>query len=374
MKSPEGIGAFFIFVQPIFKRSKTKKVMSAKDALEGYNPNATGNTSNNIFSLPFTPGDAKVVFIPMPWDVTVSNFEGTAQAPRKILESSFQIDLFDPFVPNAWQEGMAMEDIDPAMVSNNQNLRKRARHYINFLELGGDPGEEEEMQKIVEEVNAASDALSLELELKSLMYLEQEKIPVVVGGEHSVPLGLIRALGRKRPGFGILQIDAHADLRDAYQGFRQSHASIMHNAIQTEGVSKLVQVGIRELCPEEVQVISRNPSKIRCYFDRDIHNRLFEGESWNEICIDIVEKLPAEVYISLDVDGLDPSLCPGTGTPLPGGLTFNQAVYLLETIIARGKKIIGADLVETGPGEVDGIVSSRLLFRLAGMIIKSNSQ
>jgi agmatinase len=84
-----------------------------------------------------------------------------------------------------------------------------------------------------------------------------------------------------------------------------------------------------------------------------------------------VKKLPEEVYVSFDVDGLDSALCPGTGTPLPGGLSFNQATYLLETIINQGKKIIGADLVETGPGEIDGIVSSRLLFRLAGMIIKS---
>lgn len=347
--------------------------MSQKNALEGYNPNATGNTSNNIFSLPFTPASARVVFIPMPWDVTVSNFEGTSAGPRKVFESSFQIDLFDPFVPDAWQQGMAMEEIDPALVSLNQQLRKKTSHYISFLERGGDPGGQEEMQEIIREVNKASEALSLELELKSLMYLEQDKIPVVIGGEHSVPLGLIRALARKRPGFGILQIDAHADLRNAYQGFQQSHASIMNNAIQTEGVDRLVQVGIREICPEEVLAISRNPSRIRTYFDRDIHNRLFEGESWREICLEIVDKLPDEVYVSLDVDGLDPALCPGTGTPLPGGLSFNQAVYLLETIVTQGKKIIGADLVETGPGEMDGIVSSRLLFRLAGVIIKSNN-
>ena len=346
--------------------------MSQKNPLEGFNPNTTGNTSNNIFSLPFTPESARVVFIPMPWDVTVSNFEGTSAGPRQVFESSFQIDLYDPFAPDAWQQGMAMERIDPSLVSRNQQLRKRASNYINFLELGGDPDTQEDMQEIVREVNEASEALSLDLELKSLMYLEQDKIPVVVGGEHSVPLGLIRALARKRPGYGILQIDAHADLRDSYQGFKQSHASIMYNAIQTDGVGKLVQAGIREICPEEVQVISRNPSRIRTYFDRDIHNRLYEGESWSDICKDIVEKLPSEVYISLDVDGLDPALCPNTGTPLPGGLSFNQAIYLMETIVTQGKKIIGADLVETGPGTLDGIVSSRLLFRMAGMILKSN--
>ncbi len=345
--------------------------MTNPDALEGYNPNATGNANNNIFSLPFTPENARVVFIPMPWDVTVSNFDGTSAGPKKIFESSFQIDLFDPFAPDAWKQGMAMESIDPAMVNRNNQLRKKSSKYINFLELGGQLEDNEEMIAVLKEINEASEALSLELEFKSLMYLEQGKVPVVLGGEHSVPLGLIRALARKRPGFGILQIDAHADLREAYQGFTHSHASIMHNALKTEGVENLVQVGIRELCPEEVQVISKNPGKIRTYFDRDIYSRLFEGENWMEICQEIVKKLPEEVYVSFDVDGLDSALCPGTGTPLPGGLSFNQATYLLETIINQGKKIIGADLVETGPGEMDGIVSSRLLFRLAGMIIKS---
>jgi len=346
--------------------------MSNNDALSGFDPNATGNTSNNIFSLPFTPDNATVVFIPIPWDITVSNFEGTSAGPAKIFETSFQIDLFDPFAPDAWKQGMAMEAIDPALEKRNSELRKKASNYISYLESGKQPHEHPEMEEIRTEINTANDELCLDLEFKSLMYLEKGKIPVVVGGDHSVPLGLIRALGRMKPGFGILQIDAHADLRNAYQGFEQSHASIMHNALNTEGVENLVQVGIRELCPEEVQTISKNPSKIRTWFDRDINNRLFEGETWAEICNDIVNKLPKEVYVSLDVDGLDPSLCPGTGTPLPGGLSFNQAIYLLETILSQGKKIIGADLVETGPTDFDGIVSSRLLFRLAGMIIKSN--
>lgn len=343
------------------------------DALKGYNPNATGNITNNIFSLPFTPANSRVVFIAAPWDVTVSNRDGTSKGPQNIFDTSFQIDLFDPFAPDAWKEGMAMEKIDPALVQLNSLLRKKAGRYIDFLEQGGNVEENEEMQQICREINEASESFCLELESKSLMYLENGQIPIIVGGDHSVPLGLLRALARKQPDFGILQIDAHTDLRINYQGFTHSHASIMHNALQTEGVIKLVQVGIRELCPEEVEVISKNPAKIRTYFDRDIHNRLFEGESWSDVCNEITDKLPEKVYVSFDVDGLDPSLCPGTGTPLPGGLSYNQAIYLLETLLNKGKRIIGADLVETGPGELDGIVSSRLLFRLAGLVIKSNS-
>ncbi len=346
--------------------------MSKQDALIGFDPNTTGNTGNNIFGLPFSPGNARVVFIPMPWDASVSNFEGTSAGPSKIFEASFQIDLIDHFAPEAWKQGFAMEAIDPSIEKLNRDLRRKSAQIINFLEAGGRIDEKPSFQLSIDEINNSCEALCIELEQKSLIYIKNNQIPVVVGGDHSVPLGLIRALGRAWPGFGILQIDAHADMRHNYQGFNHSHASIMFNTLKTNGVSKLVQVGIREICPEEAQTISHNSLRVNTFYDRDIQNRLFEGETWSAICHEIVSHLPHEVYVSFDVDGLDPSLCPGTGTPLPGGLSFNQAVYLLETILNQGKKIIGADLVETGPTNIDGIVSSRLLFKLAGMIVKSN--
>lgn len=346
--------------------------MSNQKFLLGFDPNATGNTGNNIFGLPFSPENARVVFIPMPWDASVSNFEGTSAGPSKIYEASFQIDLIDPFVHEAWKHGFAMEAIDPSIEKLNRDLRKKSLQYINFLEAGGLIDQKPAFNTTLSEINDATEALCIELEQKSLIYIKNGQIPVVVGGDHSVPLGLIRALGRVRPGFGILQIDAHADLRNHYQGFIHSHASIMYNASITAGVSKLVQVGIRELCPEEEQFITNNPLTINTFYDWDIKNQLFEGITWETICNNIVSKLPNDVYVSFDVDGLEPSLCPGTGTPLPGGLSYNQAIYLLESLIRKGKRIIGADLVETGPTNLDGIVSSRLLFRLAGLIIKSN--
>ncbi|MFO7977320.1 MAG: agmatinase family protein [Bacteroidales bacterium] len=346
--------------------------MSLEDKIRDFDPNGVGNTSNNIFGLPFEVSESRVVFIPVPWDVTVSNHEGTSQGPANIFENSFQIDLFDPLIPGAWKQGMAMEAFDPGMVARNKVLRKKAARYINFLEQGGDPYTNGPMLEILDEINDACETLCLELEMKALQYLENDQIPCMVGGEHSISLGLIRALARENPGFGILQIDAHADMRQSYQGFEYSHASIMHNALQTEGLEQIVQVGIRELCHEEIKVITQNPRKIKTYFDRDINHRMFEGETWMDICEEIAGKLPEKVYVSFDVDGLTPALCPGTGTPVPGGLSYNQALYLLETILAKGKKIIGADLVETGPGSIDGIISTRILYRLAGMLIKSN--
>jgi agmatinase len=346
--------------------------MSLEEKLRNFDPNGVGNTSNNIFGLPFDVSESRIVFIPIPWDVTVSSAEGTSLGPSNIFESSFQIDLFDPFQPNSWKHGMAMEKIDPEIIAHSKYFRKKASRYINFLEQGGDVESNESMAEIVNEINDACESLCLEIEMKALQYLDNNQIPCIVGGEHSVSLGLLRALAREKPGFGILQIDAHADMREAYQGFEYSHASIMYNALHTEGIEQIVQVGIRELCPEEIKTLSKNPKKIKTYFDRDISSRMFEGETWMDICNEIAEKLPEMVYISFDVDGLSPSLCPTTGTPVPGGLTYNQAIYLLETLVAKGKQIIGADLVETGPTTMDGIISTRILYRLAGILIKSN--
>ncbi len=339
--------------------------------LKNYDPNAAGVTSNNIFGLPFTEKNARVVFIPVPWDVTVSNHTGTAKGPENILTNSFQIDLFDPVTPNAWQKGMAMEDINPEIIKKNTDTRALAMEVIDFLESGGDPATDNHIQSKVNRVNDACSELMNKIERKSLQYLENGQLPFIVGGDHSVSNGLIRALAKKHK-FGILQVDAHADLRKDYEGFTNSHASVMRNALAVNGVSGIVQVGIREICPEEQDLMAAHPQKIKTYFDHDLHHQLYEGVSWSSICEKIADSLPENIYITFDVDGLEPACCPGTGTPVPGGLSYNQALFLLETVLKKGKRILGADLVETGPGSIDGIVSCRLLYRMAGMLIKSN--
>ncbi|HAK00006.1 MAG TPA: agmatinase [Bacteroidales bacterium] len=336
--------------------------------LTGFNPNATANTGNNIFGLPYAVETSKVVIIPIPWEVTVSNFEGAAQGPGNVLEQSFQIDLFDPFNPNGWKQGYAMEAIDHDLIERNKATRALSREFISLLEAGHNMDENPQMLQWVRTINVAGDELCTWLKEKCKNYLGNNQIPIVLGGDHSVPLGLIKALAEIKPGFGILQIDAHADLRKDYQGFLHSHASVMRNAIQTPGVNKLVQLGIRELCDEEQEFINSNSEKINTYYDHTIRQRQFEGESWQTITEDIVSKLPQSVYVSFDVDGLQPYLCPGTGTPLPGGLAYQEALYLLQSVIKSGRRIIGADVVETGSGKIDGITTSRLLFRMAGLV------
>ena len=139
-----------------------------------------------------------------------------------------------------------------------------------------------------------------------------------VGGDHSVPLGLMRVMAERYPGVGVLHIDAHADLRKAYEGFTYSHASIMYNALQeAPGIGALVQVGIRDFCDEELET-ARADKRVVQFPDHELAAAGFAGETWQQVCNRIVETLPKQVYVSFDIDGLSPGNCPHTGTPVPG--------------------------------------------------------
>ena len=199
-------------------------------------------------------------------------------------------------------------------------------------------------------------------------YLSQGKIPGVVGGEHSVTFGAVKAAAASLPEgrkLGVLQFDAHADLRNAYEGFEHSHASIMFNILSKIGnIGHLTQVGIRDFCADEHDTIRRE-GRISAFTDCQTEESLAQGETWDSICSRIVDTLPEDVYISFDIDGLDPSLCPNTGTPVPGGLGFQQAVYILRKVASQ-RNIVGFDLCEVAPGENewDANVGARLLHKM----------
>ena len=196
--------------------------------------------------------------------------------------------------------------------------------------------------------------------------LERDKIVGLVGGEHSVPLGYLEALAERHEEFGILHIDAHCDLRKAYEGFIYSHASIFYNAAKLKNISRIVQVGIRDYCDEETYLAKHSDGRIKIYTDAKMRQAIYEGASFYELAKDIIKKLPKKVYISFDIDGLSPHLCPNTGTPVPGGFEFQEALFLIKVLRESGKKIIGFDLCETaGIGnEWDGNVAARVLYKL----------
>jgi agmatinase len=206
-------------------------------------------------------------------------------------------------------------------------------------------------------------------------WLGQGKLVGVVGGDHSVPLGAIRAAAERHPGLGVLHFDAHADLREAYEGFRYSHASIMYNVLQLGGVGRLVQVGVRDFGLDEDALIRAEPERVRTFFDPDLRRRLFDGESWNALAARMVAELPHDVFVSFDIDGLDPALCPHTGTPVLGGLSFAEACAVLRTVAESGRRIVGFDLNEVAPdpggSEWDGNVGARVLYKEIGFALLS---
>ena len=347
--------------------------MSKESKINGFDPNSVASGEGNVFGLPFTTDEASIVLIPVPWDVTVSYKDGASKGPQAIYDASVQVDLFDPLVKDSWKTGVVMEEISKVMLKKNALMRKKASKYIRDIEKGVS-ADAAAMKKIRKEVNAACTDLKYFVKKSALKHLNKNKLVGLVGGDHSTPLGFIEALAEKHTSFGILQLDAHCDLRKAYEGFEYSHASIMYNALKIPQVKKLVQVGIRDWCEEENDLIHSSKGRIRTFFDFQIKDQLYRSRSWAAICSDIVQELPKHVYISFDIDGLDPKLCPNTGTPVPGGLEFEQAVFLFEMLARSGKKIIGFDLNEVAPGkgEWDGNVGARMLFKMCNLAAVSN--
>lgn len=332
-----------------------------------FNPSGIGLKNGNFIGLPFTEESAKVVLIPVPWDVTVSYGEGTALAPQAILEASVQLDLFDSDVKDAWKKGIFFQPLNDSVLADRDEIRPMAAKYLDFLENGGDIDTDSEMKQKLEEINNRCEELNNWVYKKSKSLLGADKMVGIVGGDHSVPLGFLKALAEKYTEFGILQFDAHHDLRDSYEGFTYSHASIFNNVLEIENISKLVQVGIRDYCEEEVEKVQKENNRISVFYDQQINENAFNGKTWNEQSEEILKELPENVYISFDIDCFDPKLCPNTGTPVPGGLEFSEAAFLIKKVVESGRKIIGFDLCEVGQNEWDANVGARILYKLCNL-------
>lgn len=343
--------------------------------IASFDPNSVGNPNNNIFGLPFSEEEARLVILPIPWEVTVSYNAGTARAPEHVFKASLQVDLFDPEFKDAWKQGYFMRPCDKKILMKSDYLRKEAELYINYIAEGDDVNDNKFMCKTLREVNAGSLFLNDWVLEQTRDLLNAGKLVGLLGGDHSTPLGFFKAIAEKYADFGILQIDAHCDLRKAYENFNYSHASIMYNALgEIPQLSKLVQVGIRDYCEEEFDFIAQSNNRVVTFFDKDIRERAFEGTNWQTIAQEIVNQLPQNVYISFDIDGLDPKLCPHTGTPVPGGLETEQVFYLFKLLLQSGRKVIGFDLNEVGVSqdEWDENVGARCLFKLCNMLVTSN--
>lgn len=349
--------------------------MSKKHQLiDKFDPNGVGS-AGTLFGLPYDEETAEIIIVPVPWEVTVSYSPGTANGPEAILNASPQLDLFQSDIKDAWKLGIHMIPLPENIKTVSDNYRILANNYIRFLEMDSPEMDSERLAAVPDLINKASAEMNQWVYEQVKLYKSKGKLVALLGGDHSTPLGMLKAVSEAFPEFGILQIDAHADLRIAYENFEYSHASIAYNALKLPQVSKLVQVGIRDYAESEAD-LARSDKRITTFYDSDIKEAMYEGRNWKSICADIVEQLPNKVYITIDIDGLDPKLCPNTGTPVAGGFELDQMLYLMKQVVKSGKEIIGFDLVEVAPGaggdEWDGNVGARILYRMCNLMGASN--
>jgi agmatinase len=345
--------------------------------LSKFDINGVSNPNNNIFGLPFAEDESRVIILPIPWEVTVSYGRGTARSTEHVFKASLQIDLFDDEMPDAWKSGYFFKTFNPKILLKSDFLRKEAELYIDFFSKEEVVSENNFMCKSLKDINEGSNFLNQWVYEQTKALLDKDKLVGILGGDHSTPLGYWKAIGEKHGPFGILQIDAHCDLRESYEGFKYSHASIAYNGLnEIPELERLVQIGVRDYSKSEWDYICNSNYRVIAFLDRELKNRQFEGEAWKSICNDIIDKLPQKVYISFDIDGLDPKLCPNTGTPVPGGLQSEEVNYLFRKIIKSGRQIIGFDLVEIGISETgwDANVGARQLWQLCNLLVASNPQ
>jgi agmatinase len=318
-----------------------------------FDPNSAAEEGSGIFGLPFTEAQAKLVYVPVPWEPTTSYGAGASKAPAAILEASRQVDLYDFDVEKPYEPGLFMRPVDRKVAAWNKQA------------LGAP----------VKKVNELSDKLNAWVAAQTASVFAKGKIPAIIGGDHSVPYGAIKTASHRHPGLGLLHFDAHHDLRPAYEGYQHSHASIFHNVLtDMPEVERLVQIGIRDFSEQEAAFAKSQGGRVKVYYDAQIAEHKFDGKPFKKLAAQIAADLPQKVWITFDIDGLDPRLCPGTGTPVPGGLDFNEVNAILKSVALSGREIVGFDLVEVSPSpksEWDANVGARLLYKMSAWTLAS---
>lgn len=296
--------------------------MTKQEIIDSFDPSQPGLADATIFGLPFSAEQSEIIVIPVPWEVTVSYGAGASEGPDAIMEASFQVDLKHQEFPELWKLGVFMDEAPKDMKKTSYELKKIAAPIIDALEKGEILDHHPSLQQNLDKINYACSDMVETIRVQTLHWLNKGKKVVLLGGDHSTPLGYYQALAEKHDEFGILHLDAHMDLRIAYEGFTYSHASVMYNALQIPHIKKIVQVGIRDFCDQEVGVVEKQNGRVLIHTDTDLKKQLFEGNTWQHLCDNIINSLPKKVCVSFDIDGMDALYCPNTGTPVPGGFSY----------------------------------------------------
>lgn len=342
---------------------------------EDFDVDGPADPDAGFLGLDPDPAGAEVALLAAPFDATTSYRAGARLGPAAVLAASHQVELTCPLFGDTWRRGLWWRGEIESVAGLQAEVAEPARRVI---EVGGDVADRPELQLDLQLVNDAGEEVNAWVQGAVETQLDLGRLPVLIGGDHSVPFGAIAAVAARHPGVGLLHVDAHADLRVAYEGFTWSHASILHNVLDQLDVGPLVQLGLRDLGAAELERIARSEGRISALLDRDWQRAKLEGRNLSALIDEQLEHLPNEVYVTVDIDGLDPTLCPHTGTPVPGGFLWHEVDLLLERLAASGKRVLGLDLVEVAPGpdprdavgeptdSWDAIVGARLLYRLIG--------
>ncbi len=280
------------------------------------------NKNPFLISPPSSFGEARFLILPIPYEKTTSYGKGTRNGPAAILNSSWQLELWDEEVKREiWKEGI--------VTLSTFNCSRSETAFFKALE------------------SEVSDILAA-----------FKGIPIFLGGEHSITQGLLPPFQKKYKDLSILHFDAHADLRPEYEGSHHSHASAVYPASRT---TKTVQIGIRSVGTDEKQNI--NAGNVKTYL-------MHENPDFAKLEKNILKDLSETVYLTIDVDGFDPSVMPGTGTPQPGGFMWYDALKLFKAV-CKNKKVVGLDVVEVLPLKGSPITefnAAKLIYRLMGYL------
>jgi agmatinase len=272
---------------------------------------------------------ARVVVVPVPFDGTTCYRPGTREGPQAIIDASRNLELYDPELRRApYRVGI---------------------HTLRAVEIV--QGNAEGMVQRVEQVTGA--------------LLDAGKFVVTLGGDHLTSIGAVRAFAQRFPGMTVLQLDAHADLREEYEGSALSSATIMRRVLEV--CPRTAQVGIRSLSEPEARLAEER--RLPMWLASDLHAETLRGQrGWVD---EVLAALGDEVYVTVDVDVFDPALLPGTGTPEPGGLGWYDVLDLLAAV-TRARRVVGCDVVELSPlveGHVSPVVAAKLAYKLIGLCV-----
>lgn len=320
--------------------------------------------------------NAPLVLVSAPWAVTSAAGQGAAYAPDAIIDASTALSLYDVVTKSSIDGKVATAEVDYDLQESSLQLGGDAAKVVAHIDDGGTLSGDYFARKVVR-INIGFRDMHRSVGKRVFRFAEKGKIVGVVGGDHSVSFGAIRSISSVHPNLGVLFIDAHSDLRPSGKIFDYSHLSVARNIVdEIPQVSKLVQVGTRDMTEEEVNYANSH-QKIKMFCHEELASERFSGRSWGNVCNDVVAQLPDKVYISFDIDALSPECCPHTKRPVAGGMTFDEAVCLINRVAESGRTIVGFDLTEIVPvmeSGVDAAVGARMLVKLCAAALKSNKK